>query len=78
MVPWLDGALEVCVRMSFRKLDCKSASLVMIGGVPFPFCRVWDQDLCPPTGGSASVNIMSGFCVLLSRYERLCMLLHCV
>jgi len=51
--------LDVCVRMSLRKLECKSASLVMIGGVPFPFCRVWGQALSPPTGGSALVNVMS-------------------
>jgi len=60
MVPWLDVVLKLCVRMSFRMLECKSASLVMIGGVPFPFCRVWGQSLSPPTGRSASVNIMSG------------------
>ena len=51
--------LGVCVRMSLRRLECKSASLVMIGGVPFSFCRVWGHVLSPPTGGSASVKIMS-------------------
>ena len=48
----------VCVRMSLRMLECKSASLVMMDGVSFPCFRVWDQVLSPPTGGSASVNIM--------------------
>ena len=60
MVLWLVVVLDVCVRMSLRKLECKSASLVILGGVPFPFFRVWGQVLSPPTGGSASVNIMSG------------------
>jgi hypothetical protein len=40
-------------------LECKSASLVMMGGVSFPCFRVWGHVLSPPTGGSASVNIMS-------------------
>ena len=60
MVPWLVVVLGVCVRMSLRRLERKSASLVMIGGVPFPFFRVCGQILSPPTGGSASVKIMSG------------------
>jgi hypothetical protein len=50
----------VCVRMSLRRLECRSASLVMLGGVSFPFCRVWGQALSPPTGGSDSVKSMSG------------------
>ena len=60
MVPWLVVVLDVCVRMSLRRFECKSASLVMLSGVPFPSFRVRGQVLCPPTGGSASVNIMSG------------------
>ncbi len=60
MGPWLVAVLDVCVRISLHKLECKSAKLVMIGGVPFPLCRVWGQAQCPPTGGYASVNIMSG------------------
>ena len=60
MVPWLVVVLGVCVRMSLRRLECGSASLVMVGAVPFPFCRVWGQVLSPPTGGSAPVKIMSG------------------
>jgi hypothetical protein len=32
MVPWLVVGLDVCVRISLRKLEYKSASLVMIGG----------------------------------------------
>jgi hypothetical protein len=60
MVPWLIVELGVCVRMSLRRLECRSASLVTVGGVPFPFCRVWGQVLSPPTGGFAAVKIMSG------------------
>ena len=32
----------------------------MLGGVSLLVFRVWGQVLSPPTGGSASVNIMSG------------------
>ena len=60
MVPWLVVVLGLCVRMSLRRLECKSVSLAMIGGVPLSFCRAWGQVLSPPTGGSASVKIMSG------------------
>ena len=60
MVPWLAVVLDVCVRMSLRRLQSKLAILDMLGGVPLPFVRVWGQVLSPPTGGSASVNIMSG------------------
>ena len=60
MVPWLAVVLDVCVLMSLRRLECKSDSLVMLGGVSFPFFLVWGQVLSPPMGGSASVNIMSG------------------
>jgi len=60
MVPWVFEALFVCVRMSMRRLECSSASLVMLDGVSLLVIRVWDQVLSPPTGGSASVNIMSG------------------
>jgi len=59
-MPWLVVVLDGCVRMILRRLECKSANLVMLGGVSFPFFRVWGQVLSPPTGGSASVNIMSG------------------
>ena len=52
--------LDVCVRMSLRKLECKSASLVMIGGESLLVFRIRGQVLSPPTGGSALVNIMSG------------------
>ena len=47
--------------MSSRRLECKSANLVTLGGVSLPVFRVWGQVLSPPTGGSASVKIMSGF-----------------
>jgi hypothetical protein len=59
MVPWLIVVLDVCVRMSLRRLECKLANLVMLGGVSFTIFRVWGQVLSPPTGGSASVKIMS-------------------
>jgi len=60
MVPWLVVVLDVCVRMSFRKLECKPASLVMLGGISVLVFRVWGQVLSLPTGGSASVNMMLG------------------
>ena len=60
MVPWLVVVLGGCVRMSLRRLECRSASFVTVGGVPFPFCRVWGQVLNPLTDGSSSVKIMSG------------------
>jgi hypothetical protein len=46
--------------MILRKLECKSASMVMLGGVSLLVFRVWGQVLSPPTGGSASVKILSG------------------
>jgi len=50
----------VCVRMSLRRLEGRSASLSMLGGVSVFVSRSWCEVLIPPTGGSASVNIMSG------------------
>ena len=52
--------LDECVRMNLRKLECKSAKLVMLGGVSLLGFRIWGQILSPPTGGSTSVKIMSG------------------
>jgi hypothetical protein len=52
--------MGVCVRMSLRRLECRSASLSMLDGVSFFFPRSWGQVLTPPTGGSVSVNIMYG------------------
>ena len=60
MVPLLVVVLDACVRMSLRKLVCTSANLVMLCGVSLLVSRVWGQVLSPPTGGSTSVNIMSG------------------
>jgi hypothetical protein len=45
--------------VSLRRLECSSASLVMVGGEFLLVVRIWGQVLSPPTGGSASVNIMS-------------------
>jgi hypothetical protein len=42
-----------------RRLERKSASLVMVGGESLSVFRVWGEVLSPLTGGSASVNIMS-------------------
>ena len=53
MVPGLAVELEVCVRVSVRRLKCRSTSFVMIGGESLLFVRVWGQVLRPPTGGSA-------------------------
>ena len=50
----------MCVRMSLRKLDCKSASLVLIGVDSLLVFRIWGQVLCPRTGGYTSWNIMLG------------------
>jgi hypothetical protein len=52
--------LDVCVRMSLRKLECKSANLVMLGGMFLLVFRIRGQVLSPPTGGSSSVKIMYG------------------
>ncbi len=60
MVPWVSVALVVCDRISLRRLECRSASLVMLGGVFLIVFRVWGQVPSPPIGRSASVNIMSG------------------
>jgi hypothetical protein len=46
--------------MSFCKLECSSASLVMMGGDSLLVFRIWGQVLSPPRGGSVSVNNMSG------------------
>jgi hypothetical protein len=53
MVPGLVVELEVCVRMGLRSLECRSASLVMVGGESLLGVHIWGQDLSPPTGGSA-------------------------
>ena len=57
---WLVVVLDICVWMSLRKLECISASLVMLGGMSLIVFRVWGQVLSSPMGGSASSNIMSG------------------
>ena len=60
MVRWVFVALVSCVQMSLRRLECRSASLVVIDGVSLLVFRDWGQVLSPPTGGLASVNIISG------------------
>jgi hypothetical protein len=61
MVPWLVVVLSVYVRMSLRRLECRSARLFMLNGVSFIGFLIWGQVLSPPTtGGFASVNIMLG------------------
>ena len=57
---WRVVVLDVCVRMSLRRLECRSANLVTLGGVSFLVFFLWSQVLSPPICGSASVNIMSG------------------
>ena len=52
-MPWFAVGFEVCVRMSLRKLACRSVSLVMIGGEYLLVFRIWGQVLSPLTGGSA-------------------------
>ncbi len=52
--------LDVFVRMILRRLECRSANLVTLGGASFLVFLIWGQVLSPPRGGSASVNIMSG------------------
>ncbi len=54
------GARCVCVQISLRKLVCRSASLIELGGVSLLAFRICGHVLSPPTGGFASVNIMSG------------------
>ena len=65
MVPWLVVGLDVCVRMSLRMLECKSASLVIIDGESLLVFRIWGQVLSPPTGGSATMKIYVGCFVSL-------------
>ena len=52
-MPWLVVMLDVRVRISLRKLVCKSASLVKLGDVSLLVFRIYGQVLSPPTGGSA-------------------------
>ena len=52
--------LDVCVRMIFCRLVCRSANLVTLGGVSMLAFLIWGQVLSPPIVGSASMNIMSG------------------
>ncbi len=59
MVPGLVVRLGVCDRVSLRRLECRSASLVMEGVEFWLVVRFWGQVLSPPTGGFASVNIKS-------------------
>ena len=66
MMPWLVVGLDVSVRMSLRRLECKSARLCMLAGVSFFVPRSWGQVLSPPIVGSASVNIMYEFLCLSS------------
>ncbi len=75
----MDGAmagkvLGVCVRMSLRRLECRSARLCVLGDVSFLVPRIWGHVLSPLIGGSAYVNVMSGFFVLLRLRARLCLL----
>ena len=60
MVPWLVVVLAVCVRVSLRRFECRSASSVVVGVESLLFVRIWGQVLSPPTAGLVSVNIMSG------------------
>ncbi len=60
MVLGLVVELELSIRMSLRRLGCRSASLVIVGVESWLVVRIWGQVRSPPTGGSASLNIMSG------------------
>ncbi len=50
----------MCVHLSLRRLECRSASLVVVGGDSLRVVRIWGHVLSPPTGGSALVNNISG------------------
>ncbi len=52
--------LDVYDRISLRKLEYESASLVICGGLSLLVFRVWGQVRSPHMGESASVNIMPG------------------
>ena len=52
--------LDVCARMILRRLGCRSANLVTLGGVTLLVLLIWGQVLSPPIGGYASVNITAG------------------
>ena len=60
MVPWLVMGFEMCVRVSLRRLEYRSASLVMVGGESLLVVRIWGEVLSHYTDGSAYVNILSG------------------
>ena len=50
----------MCVRVSLRRLECRSICLVMFDGESLLAARIWGQVLSPPPGGSTLANIMSG------------------
>ncbi len=77
MVPWVSVALFVRVRMSLRRLECMSASLVMLSGVFLLVFRVWSQDLSPPMGGYAPIKLWRVVCVPLLHRGRLYLLRQC-
>ena len=52
--------LEVRGLMSLCKLEFRSASLVIVGVESWLVVRIRCQVRSPPTGGHASVNILSG------------------
>ncbi len=60
MVPMLGAALSVCARMSLRRLQCRSASLVLLGGVSLLVFSYLGPGSKSPTDGFASTNMMSG------------------
>ena len=66
--------------MSLRRLECRSASLVMLGSVSLFGFRIWGQVLSPPTGGYRMYQwiLCQVLCVPLLHCERLCLLRHCV
>ena len=78
MLLWRVVVLGVCVRMSLRSLECRSARLCMLDGVSFFVPRNWGQVQSPTIGGSATLTNMSSFFVLLRRCVRLRLLRHCV
>ena len=52
-MPWLVMGSEVFVRVSLRKLECRSANFVMVGGKSLLVVRILGLVLRPPTGRSA-------------------------
>jgi hypothetical protein len=77
MVPWL-VVLDVCVRISLRRLVCRSASLVMLGGVSLPFFCLGPGSKSPYEWVCISEDYDGGFVSLYHvTIGRVCFVVAC-